>query len=92
MQLSAQALLRPFNTAASNNTDDADDDCDGDRDDMPGLVPHDDEEEEEEEDEEEEENKDEDEDPLEALDDEEREALMRDTEVVKTTLNKVCLC
>jgi hypothetical protein len=70
------------------NTDDADDDGDGDENGMPGLVVLDDEEEGDDDKEDEEDSGDE-EDPLEALADEEREALMRNTEVVHTMLNKV---
>lgn len=91
MQLSAKALLKPFSSAGSTENDSETDNSD---DDMPALQAIDDEVEEDDIDEDEDEDEDdeeEEEDPLGALNDEEREMLMNDTEAVRTTLNKVRL-
>jgi hypothetical protein len=89
MQLSAKGLLKSFYSAGSIETGDETEYGD---DDMPALETIDDEEEEsagdpdaDDDDEEEEE------DPLGALDDNEREELINNTEDVRTTLNKVHL-
>jgi hypothetical protein len=89
IQLSAKGLLKPFYSVGSTETDNETEYGD---DGMPALQAMDDEEEEGEgdpdadDDEEEEE-----EDPLGALDDDEREELINNTEAVRMTLNKVHL-
>lgn len=87
MQLSVKALLKPFSSAGSVENDNETDNSD---DSMPALQAIDDEEDKDDTDEDED-DEEEEEDPLDALDDEEREALMNNTEAVHTTLNKVCL-
>jgi hypothetical protein len=91
IQLSAKALLKPFHSAGSVE---ADNEIKYDDDGMPALQAVDDEEEEDEDEEGDpglNDDGEEEEDPLGALDDNEREQLINDTEAVRTTLNKVCL-
>jgi hypothetical protein len=92
MQLSAKALLKPFCVTASNETDDVEDEGSGVENNMPGLEAFNDEEDDGDPDEEEWEDDDgEKEDPWEVLSDQEKETLLRDTDAVRMTLNKVCL-
>jgi hypothetical protein len=90
MQLSAKALLRPFNCIASASGDDELDIDDNGNDDMPTLsaVDEDDDGDEADVDEDDVEDTEVD-DLLDSLDDEEREQLIQDTDAVRTTLNKV---
>ena len=88
IQLSAKGLLKPFYSAGSIETDNETehgDDC------MPALQAMDDEEEDEADPDADDDDEEEEEDPLGALDDDEREQLINNTETVRTTLNKVRL-
>lgn len=86
IQLSAKALLKPFYSAGLIETDDETDD---------GIAPQamDDNEEKEEEDDhmDDELGDEEEEDPLDAMDNDKRESLIKNTEAVRTTLLKVSL-
>lgn len=87
LQLSEKALLKPFYSTGSLETNDEIDDG------MPALQAVDDEEEGDEGDDESEmddEDQEEEEDPLSALNNDEREALIQNVEAVHTTLMKVC--
>jgi hypothetical protein len=89
IQLSAKALLKPFNTALSQKATDNDDDVA--EDDDPGLL-EDDEQDEGEEGEEEvndDDVEDDNIDELDVLDDDEREEVLAETAAVRTTVSKV---
>jgi hypothetical protein len=87
LQLSAKALLKPFYSAGLlENNDDVNDDI------LAAQNTDEDEEGDEGDDELEmdDEDRDEDEDPVSALEDDERDSLIENTEAVRTTLMKVC--
>jgi len=92
IQLSAKALLKPFSSAGSTETENETENGD---DSMPDLQAMDDEDDEEEEGEDDpdadDEDKEEEEDLLADLDDDEREELINNTEAVRMMLNKVHL-
>ena len=92
MQLSAKALLKPFNTVTPSSQDDNG----GNDSDMPDLAPLDEDEGDggdnaPKDDDNGNDDDDNDDDPLATLSDEEREQLMENTEAIHTTLNKVCI-
>jgi hypothetical protein len=88
LQLSVKGLLKPFYAAGSVETEN---ETEYDNDGMSTLQAMDDEEEDNDGDSDADNDDEEEEDPLGALDDNEREELIYNTEVVCTTLNKVCL-
>jgi hypothetical protein len=87
MQLSAKSLLKPFSTMINDADVDNDDDDDSTVPELEGIG----DEEEEEEADDEEDDKEEEKDVLEELSAEEREHLLENTAVVRTTLDKVCV-
>jgi hypothetical protein len=88
IQLSAKALLKPFSSAGSTETDNETENGD---DSMPELQVMDDEDDEEDDPDVDDEDNEEEEDLLAELDDDEREELINNTEAVRTMLNKVRL-
>jgi hypothetical protein len=91
IQLSAKALLKPFSSAGSTETDNETENGDDGMPELQAMNDEDDEEEGEDDPDADDEDEEEEEDLLTDLDDDEREELINNTEAVCTMLNKVRL-
>jgi hypothetical protein len=91
IQLSAKALLKPFSSAGSTETDNETENGDDGMPELQAMDDEDDKEEGEDDPDADDEDKEEEEDLLTDLDDDKREELINNTEAVRTMLNKVRL-